>query len=903
MRTLLQIPLLLAAASGLVAQTQTLCHTPSSTGFDDPLCYYSNLEVTNPHGISLRSIRMDMQWNPGWTLCHMYLRHGGAATFDDITDSSAWWQAGVAFDGGSSQLLFDFSDMYLAPGTYGIALHRDEGWGLKVDGAQTVSDGNLSMTGIGSTDDPFATAPTAATWVGCINYTIGNWRGTVAASASGPGGQLLVNLSSSPPDIHGSTGGFGTFSHTYQPGTDVTLNAPEGSGPLVFHHWEIDGDNQELGEDDVTFEVSQPHSAIAHFQFPHTLSFSATLDGVAIAPDVACSPIDLQGHSSKTAPSSFRFRRDRVVELTADQEYDDRYVFKQWLVDGVPRSSQRGTLRMRMMGDHSVVAEYMDAPCYELDVGTPLGMLDDDVASGLSLGFPFPLDDGTTTDTIDVCSNGYVWLVSSSSNTADPTPSLVEFQNEGARVAPFWADLEFDGGVDSDTYFHAFADRAVITWHEARLAGTSELFTVQCQLFQNGTVWWTWSASTPAAGTVLVGVTEGGGVTGGLAANFWSPGGASSNGYSAWQEFQGNFNLQTLAVALSPYAGAGWRYHRLDCAYAAATSYGSGCGRVAAFYQTGMSVPQDELELSLSASGGYDVLACSGSCFDSALGTLVPMGDDALHTVGLPFSFPFPGNATGSTAISVSSNGFVWLDADQTDGTDFDVNVPEFANEGPRLAPLWVDLNPSDPIADGVYVRVESDRVVVTWHMIPEYNSTELRTAQCQLFADGGVLISRPAGTQTGRAQLLGFSPGFLLTDPTSVDLIADLPLQTGDPATAATLSLSTGGATPVVGSTMPLLVDGIPATATAGFLTVGLGQQNLGLALFGAPGCFLLNTIETTSAFSITGLSATVPYTIPGSPEFYGFSLFVQGVVLAPGENAFGVVTSNGLELQLGEF
>jgi hypothetical protein len=52
----------------------------------------------------------------------------------------------------------------------------------------------------------------------------------------------------------------------------------------------------------------------------------------------------------------------------------------------------------------------LQAPCFEPQFGTNLGLGDDAVALAQPLGFSFPVPGGTTTTTIGVSSNGFVWL-------------------------------------------------------------------------------------------------------------------------------------------------------------------------------------------------------------------------------------------------------------------------------------------------------------------------------------------------------------------------------------------------------------------------------------------------------------------------------------------------------------
>ena len=50
------------------------------------------------------------------------------------------------------------------------------------------------------------------------------------------------------------------------------------------------------------------------------------------------------------------------------------------------------------------------APCFESNLGTNLGLGDDQVSQGNALGFTFNGPGNTAVTAIDISSNGFIWL-------------------------------------------------------------------------------------------------------------------------------------------------------------------------------------------------------------------------------------------------------------------------------------------------------------------------------------------------------------------------------------------------------------------------------------------------------------------------------------------------------------
>ena len=117
-------------------------------------------------------------------------------------------------------------------------------------------------------------------------------------------------------------------------------------------------------------------------------------------------------------------------------------------------------------------------------------------------------------------------------------------------------------------------------------------------------------------------------------------------------------------------------------------------------------------------------------------------------------------------------------------------------------------------------------------------------------------------------------------------------------------------GDLPRLGETFTAEISNLPSSALLTAVAIGLSDTSwsgiplpLDLAIVGAPTCSLYNDMAVGAGFlaSLQSINATYAYQVPNLVNLAGLSLFQQAWSLAPAENAFGIVTSNNLELSLG--
>ncbi|MCU0864233.1 MAG: hypothetical protein MUC36_10600, partial [Planctomycetes bacterium] len=109
----------------------------------------------------------------------------------------------------------------------------------------------------------------------------------------------------------------------------------------------------------------------------------------------------------------------------------------------------------------------------------------------------------------------------------------------------------------------------------------------------------------------------------------------------------------------------------------------------------------------------------------------------------------------------------------------------------------------------------------------------------------------------------------------------------------------------PLLGTTQTINLTAVPNPASSiGLVLIGFTQVTpaLDLASIGAPGCLLHAPATVIQTLFPLGASTPWNLAIPNTPSLSNSRVYVQGAALVPpGSNAFGLLTSNGVDLLLG--
>lgn len=371
----------------------------------------------------------------------------------------------------------------------------------------------------------------------------------------------------------------------------------------------------------------------------------------------------------------------------------------------------------------------------------------------------------------------------------------------------------------------------------------------------------------------------------------WTGGGSNSSRLSNWLD-----PLNTGQLTLDT-SGAGNS--------AIITSVGNGCGGTAitcdeAFYETpGFDLANSSFTLDYDGTA-YSLVAGQGSWIPP-FGGVLSLGDDSEVTQSLPFSLPYPGGSTNS--LAVCSNGFI---STVSNGTAWTPDAADFLADATRWCPMWHDLSPNQNGSGDVHFNVNASRAVVTWNGVEYYSSNSTATFQIQFWANGDVHCIYQSVASGGNDYLVGFSMGGVTADPGSMDISTSLngSVQVCN-STAGTQNVALNSSTrPITGTTVSLVTSNLPAGAAGGLSILSLTPiaGGIDLTFLGMPGCRVYQQLTVVDSFGIIAGSGFRFLPIPNAPSLIGTKVFNQSVVLALNINSANMVTSNGLELTIGD-
>lgn len=178
----------------------------------------------------------------------------------------------------------------------------------------------------------------------------------------------------------------------------------------------------------------------------------------------------------------------------------------------------------------------------------------------------------------------------------------------------------------------------------------------------------------------------------------------------------------------------------------------------------------------------------TAQCFESNFGTQIGLGDDtAFPSATTATAFVMPGflmGATTYTHFTVNTNGvvFPWTAATGVVGataTGYSTapatqltNLRGAAGGGPRIAPLWRDLNLLAANNGALWVNNLANKCVFTWANAVQFGTTSpIFTVQAQLFPNGDVQFFYNGTLASTAATITGISQGGGIAAVAGVDL------------------------------------------------------------------------------------------------------------------------------------
>ena len=548
----------------------------------------------------------------------------------------------------------------------------------------------------------------------------------------------------------------------------------------------------------------------------------------------------------------------------------------------------------------------LGAPCFVTQFGTPLNLGDDQVAPNNALGFTFPGPAGPISS-IDISSNGFVWLGSNTDHGCCHG-DVPTFLTSMARIAPMWMDI--DPGTAGNVWFKTFPAAgsqpasAVVTWDGVLEFGELVPMTFQLQLFADGSFTFLYdSACTNVWHDVLTGVTQGGAAVANpvdFSAITVSTPHLSGTNPTVHELQQLVFDLAGRSFAFVPNGTGYLVLDRAGCTLADSQRFGHGCPSPNAayefFFPISIDLSNTAIEFTPTTGGGFVATPTTGF-FTGTTASFAFNDDQVRGPFALGFTFPFPGGST--TAIDISSNGFIWLVAGNSDPRCCHGAAARFLADPASIAAVWMDLNP--PGGGNIFFDTTATEAHITWAGVPEFFNGPLQTAQITLRSNGSFRLAYGSVFNVIHDVLVGYSQGNVPIDPGSSNFSAG-PVIVASGGAPMALS-SPPGSRPLLGTTYPMDIDQSTNGAIIGLMVFGgTGfDPGINLTLIGMPGCELYASIDVLLTVVLSGPLTTFPLAIPNVPALAGSLLFGQAAAFVPTANPLGIATSNGMKLILG--
>ncbi len=256
----------------------------------------------------------------------------------------------------------------------------------------------------------------------------------------------------------------------------------------------------------IDFHLGRPVLTITPEQFNVTVPVGNSIDRALVLSNAGSESLtyslSIEESKGKTVPAESLYTAEHFIQLPKDAP-DTRI--------GKPAAKGRGG--PDMFGYRWVDSDEPGGPVYQWEdissTGQRLSLSGDDVATSVSLAFPFPFY-GTNYSSMYVCSNGFVSLGSSSTAYSNqPIPSTSAPNN---FIAPFWDDLYIGSG--SNVYFQGFSDRAIIQFQSLSPYSGTGSFTFQIVINSRGKVLFYYRTMTGTLTSATVGIENGSGSDG-----------------------------------------------------------------------------------------------------------------------------------------------------------------------------------------------------------------------------------------------------------------------------------------------------------------------------------------------------------------------------------------------------
>src|SRR5262245_21987072 len=304
------------------------------------------------------------------------------------------------------------------------------------------------------------------------------------------------------------------------------------------------------------------------------------------------------------------------------------------------------------------------SPCFDLNMGTDQNMGDDQIVSGLALGFTFTYN-GVGYTSVCLDSNGSIYLGATTTAFSDYSPTEAELlSSPQPRICGLWDDFNASSPGSGHIYFNAVPAGggnpayAQFTWAGVYEYGRTTPINIQVRLDANNAVTVTYGATAPLGGslntTLIIGASPGLGAVSNPVSFAARPVTITQNNFA---------DVRTVPNTPSGFkmiwtpTNPGYVASDITCTPnvfpppAQVQVLGVGCPAVSApsiYEQFTATNPVDVSGMDFTflpnGSGGYIVIPGIAGPFFAGFAAGLSAGDDTTHAVALPFPFPHGGS-------------------------------------------------------------------------------------------------------------------------------------------------------------------------------------------------------------------------------------------------------------------
>ncbi|MFN3244190.1 MAG: hypothetical protein ACE37K_21975 [Planctomycetota bacterium] len=601
-----------------------------------------------------------------------------------------------------------------------------------------------------------------------------------------------------------------------------------------------------------------------------------------------------------------------------------------------------------LFGAACLLAAHASAQCFSASGTSIAGQMtattiytvdDEGISPDLAFGFPFPLD-GTNWTHFVVSSNGEIYLTDGTGAVGSVLYGVTNVNalrgvaGDSPRICGFAGDLtavpnlaSWDVLVDSSV-----AGEVKVTWVGVRHYLGGEDWNMSVKMNAAGIVEFDYEGNFGTPGIFdITGISAGDGVGAATTPSSDLDQGADSGTLALLYEtgWANGFDLNGKGLTIIPNGQGGFT-SLLTCGSARHDSVGAGCYDVgrASFYQwfTDAGVASATLTgnaINLAPTGdGYLASWLPGIAQalyvpPSANATNLPVLNDDEVTFTPATGFPIPGGTVNE--LTVQGNGIVAFGAGPTEPTvDNWIPSPERMLDAYHGGVYFWHAYNEEENGD-VWAEELNGTIYITFQDVENFPLGVANPSTWQLQinqATGDMFLlfvsidsdNNPIFGIYPQDHLIGFTPPGASVDPGPVDLATGLPVVTSPDVFALAMSASPAPiSTTSTGSTVDYTVANSQEITpsggiAAGIVALSLTSGNLDLTGVGAPGCFAyVGGLDLTLPFvGPVGQPHTASLQLPpGLPQ--GLMIYAQAACLSDGVNAFGILTSNGIESRVG--